>query len=127
LEQKGVSSFANVFDPQSLNQDPEMETCLGRLETPQIKGFGSSSGDVNMFESDVSPRLEKHLDIMDVKVGKMLSTGDDAAISFAGLGVTKPSNAHSWLEKEMPLPDHDPPRNFELYILEVIFGHTQQW
>jgi hypothetical protein len=55
-----------------------------------------------MFETEVSSRLEKRLDLMDVKVSKMLSKGDNAAIKFAGLGFTKPSDAHSCLEKEMP-------------------------
>jgi hypothetical protein len=93
---------ADVAEFKTTDQDQEMGSCLCRLET-QIKSLGSHSGDIGMLESDVSSRrVEKRLDLMDIKVGNMLSKGDDAAIKFAGLGFTKPSDAHSWLEKEMP-------------------------
>jgi hypothetical protein len=101
LERNVVSSTSDVQVSQGSNQNTEMESRLGRLET-QLKGAGFNSNDINMFESDVASRLEKRLDLMDVKVGKMLAKGDDSAIRFAGLGFTKPSDAHSWLEKEMP-------------------------
>jgi hypothetical protein len=52
----------------------------------------------------VSSRTEKCLNLMDIKVGKMLAKVDeDLSINFASLGSTRsPGDANSWLEKEMP-------------------------
>jgi hypothetical protein len=93
LEVKG-NPVANVLDLPNSNQDPAMETHLGRLEA-QIEGLGAIPCNDNIFESDVSLRMEKHLDLMDIKVGKMLAKGDDDTMKFSGLGFTKRSNASS--------------------------------
>jgi hypothetical protein len=87
-------SSANIGESKTSNQDQEMESRLGRLET-QIKSLRSRSGDIGMLESDISSRVEKRLDLMDFKVGKMLLKGDDAAIKFANRAM----RIHGWRKK----------------------------
>ena len=47
-------------------------------------------------------RIEERLTTFDVKVGKLFAKGNDVSIKFSGLGFTKPPDANSWLEKELP-------------------------
>ena len=50
----------------------------------------------------ITSRIEARIDSMEVKIGKLFAKGDDLSIKFSGLGFTKPPDANSWLEKELP-------------------------
>jgi hypothetical protein len=50
----------------------------------------------------VEARIEECLNLLDIKVGKLFAKGNNVSIKFSGLGVTKPPDANSWLEKELP-------------------------
>jgi hypothetical protein len=50
----------------------------------------------------ITSRIEARINSMEVKIGKLFAKGDDLSIKFSGLGFTKPPDANSWLEKELP-------------------------
>jgi hypothetical protein len=89
-----------------LNQDAEVEGRLLKLESLMdgmaACAFGENLVDGAETATKVTARIEKRIETMDLKLGKLFAKGDDLAIKFAGLGFTKPPDANSWLEKELP-------------------------
>jgi hypothetical protein len=97
--ERRTGNHSGTTDPDSA---PEFESRIAWLEA-ELEMFKAQE---NNFRGDipdeVSTRMESRLAAMDIKVGKMLAKGDDAAIKFAGLGFTKHGDANSWLEKALP-------------------------
>jgi hypothetical protein len=107
LEINGSTTTQSATPPQGLptqgDYQAEMETRLLTLEA-QVKDSNPPPLDLENLNSTTVEvgRLEKRFESMDIKVGKLLAKGDDLAIKFSGLGFTKPTDANSWLEKELP-------------------------
>ncbi len=89
-----------------LNQDAEVGTRLLKLES-QMNGSAANTFGEDLMNTAENPslitsRIEARIDSMEVKIGKLFAKGDDLSIKFSGLGFTKPPDANSWLEKELP-------------------------
>jgi hypothetical protein len=93
------------------DHDTEVEVRLLKLENPNnlsiVMGTDALSRlpattDKEGMAAFVEARIEERLTSLDIKVGKLFAKGDDISIKFSGLGFTKPPDANSWLEKELP-------------------------
>ena len=87
------------------DETAEVEARLLRLET-MLEDSGSLTFGEKTKQGteafDVSARIEERIESLNVRVGKLFARGDDVSIKFSGLGFTKPPDANSWLEKELP-------------------------
>jgi hypothetical protein len=101
------SSYGPAPSASMKNQDAEGETRLLKLETfmddaGYNKIMGQNDGSKGNPASLVAARIEEWIDSMDIKIENLFAKGDGICIKFAGLGFTKPIDASSWFEKELP-------------------------
>jgi hypothetical protein len=106
-----TTAKVGIQDKDREDQAAEVELRLLKLENPNNRTMYMGTDELSRappitdregMAVFVEARIEERLNSLDTKVGKLFARGDDISIKFSGLGFTKPADANSWLEKELP-------------------------